>query len=109
MQYMLMFRETTESFATRQDQKAAPEYWGAWMAYIGALHASGKVVNGDPPKLRLSCASATASARCRTDHSPTRASILAVTSCSRSLRWRRRSNGRRARRVPQKEVSKCGR
>ena len=53
MQYMLMFRETTESFATRQDQKAAPEYWGAWMAYIGALHASGKVVNGDglePPQ-----------------------------------------------------------
>jgi hypothetical protein len=47
MQYMLMFRETTESFAMRQDPKASPAYWGAWMAYVGALRASGKVVNGD--------------------------------------------------------------
>jgi len=47
MQYMLIFKETLESFAQRKDAKASPEYWGAWMAYVSALQGSGKVVNGD--------------------------------------------------------------
>lgn len=46
MQYMLMFHETTQTVATRNDPDKAPAYWGAWMAYVGALQASGVVVNG---------------------------------------------------------------
>lgn len=47
MQYMLIFRETLQELAKRTDPAKAPEYWGAWRAYVGALHSSGKVVNGD--------------------------------------------------------------
>ena len=47
MQYMLMFQETPEEFAARTDPKAAPAYWGAWNAYIGAMMGAGIVVNGN--------------------------------------------------------------
>ncbi len=53
MQYMLIVREPLSEIARRQDPAQAPGYWGAWRAYVGALHGSGKVVNGDglePPQ-----------------------------------------------------------
>lgn len=53
MQVMLAFRQTLDDVARRDDPKAAPEYWGAWMAYVGAARASGKFVNGhglEPPR-----------------------------------------------------------
>jgi hypothetical protein len=46
MQYMLMFTETEADFAKREDPAAAPEYWGAWMAYIGAMSKAGVIVSG---------------------------------------------------------------
>ena len=46
MQYMLMFRETETEFERRENAEKAPAYWGAWMAYIGALNEAGIVVSG---------------------------------------------------------------
>lgn len=54
MQYMLMYTEPESKFAERNDPKAAPDYWGAWSTYIGAMSAAGIVVNGDglqPPHM----------------------------------------------------------
>jgi hypothetical protein len=47
MQYMLIFSETEEDFASRSDPERAGEYWGGWSAYIGAMAQAGIVVNGD--------------------------------------------------------------
>ena len=47
MQYMLMYQETVEGFAQRADPNAAPDYWGAWNAYIGAMMGAGIVVGGN--------------------------------------------------------------
>lgn len=47
MQYMLIFRETLAEVGRRDDPAAAPAYWGAWNAYIGALNAAGVVVSGN--------------------------------------------------------------
>ena len=47
MQYMLMYQETAEDFATRANPEAAPAYWGAWNAYIGAMMGAGIVVAGN--------------------------------------------------------------
>jgi hypothetical protein len=47
MQYMLMFSETEEDFASRSDPEKAGDYWGGWTAYIGAMAQAGIVVNGD--------------------------------------------------------------
>lgn len=47
MEYMLMYRETEKDFAQRVDPKAAPAYWGAWNAYIGAMHGAGVVLSGN--------------------------------------------------------------
>ncbi len=47
MQFMLIFKETTAEVARRDDPAAAPAYWGAWEAYVGALHGSGIVVSGN--------------------------------------------------------------
>jgi hypothetical protein len=47
MQFMLMFRETTAEVAKRDDPAAAPAYWGAWNAYVGALAGSGVTVSGN--------------------------------------------------------------
>jgi hypothetical protein len=52
MQYMLIFRESEAQFGERNDPAKAPAYWGAWMAYIGALNEAGVVVSGsglEPP------------------------------------------------------------
>lgn len=46
MQYMLTFHETADAFAQRNDPMRRDAYWGAWMAYVGALNASGIVVSG---------------------------------------------------------------
>ena len=46
MQYMLIFQEPLNESAKRNDPALAPAYWGAWGAYIGALHGAGVVVNG---------------------------------------------------------------
>jgi len=53
MQFMLAFKETTTEVARRDDPAAAATYWGAWGAYVGALHGSGIVVSGNalqPPR-----------------------------------------------------------
>lgn len=47
MQYMLMYFEPASEVAKRADPAEAPAYWGAWTAYIGAMHQSGIVVSGN--------------------------------------------------------------
>ncbi len=47
MEYMLIFNETAQDFAKRDDPKAAPEYWGAWKAYSGAARAADVMVGGN--------------------------------------------------------------
>lgn len=47
MQFMLIFRETTDDVAQRSNPAAAPAYWGAWNAYIGALGQAGVIVHGN--------------------------------------------------------------
>ena len=47
MQYMLIFKEPTSEVAKRSDPEAAPAYWGAWNAYIGAMSQTGIVVSGN--------------------------------------------------------------
>lgn len=46
MQYMLMYYETAEVLASRDDERAEA-YWAGWNAYIGALAQSGAMVRGD--------------------------------------------------------------
>jgi hypothetical protein len=53
MQYMLMYYEPAEERAKRNDPVHAPEYWGAWNAYIGAVNQAGVVIGGNglqPPE-----------------------------------------------------------
>lgn len=53
MHYMLIFKETAEELAKREDPAQAQNYWNAWTAYVGALHAAGVVVSGNalqPPE-----------------------------------------------------------
>ena len=45
MQYMLMFYESNEGWASRDDERA-PAYWAGWMAYVKALNDSGLVRGG---------------------------------------------------------------
>ena len=47
MQFMLILNETDAQFAERNDPAAAPAYWGAWNAFIGALAQAGIIVNGN--------------------------------------------------------------
>ncbi len=52
MQYMLIFSDPMSEFDKRNDPALAPEYWGAWTAYIGALAGAGVIVSGnglEPP------------------------------------------------------------
>jgi hypothetical protein len=46
MQFMLMFYDTAEILANAKTA-AAPDYWGSWMAYAGAVHQAGVVVSGN--------------------------------------------------------------
>jgi hypothetical protein len=53
MEYMLMFYETADELAKRQDHRA-PAYWAGWTAYVGALYESGVVKSGaglEPPSM----------------------------------------------------------
>jgi hypothetical protein len=57
MDYMLAFYETTAEIGRRDDPAQYPAYWGAWSAYVGALHASGVVKSGaglQPPRTATS-------------------------------------------------------
>ena len=47
MQFMLINRETTAESVRRDDPAAAPAYWGAWSAYVGALAGAGVMVSGN--------------------------------------------------------------
>lgn len=47
MQYMLIFQETSEEVAKREDPAQMGEYWGAWNAYVGSLTQAGVVVSGN--------------------------------------------------------------
>lgn len=47
MQFMLIFKENAVEGARRDDPAAAPAYWGAWTAYVGAIRESGVVVSGN--------------------------------------------------------------
>ncbi len=46
MQYAILFYETAADFAQRNDPAKAPEYWGAWGAYIKTMEGSGVVRGG---------------------------------------------------------------
>ena len=46
MDYMLMYQESPTDFAQRADAAAAPVYWAAWNAYIGAMAGAGIIVSG---------------------------------------------------------------
>ena len=53
MEYMLAFHETAEEFAKLDDPAQKDVYWGAWMAYVGAIQEAGVVVSGNglqPPE-----------------------------------------------------------
>lgn len=47
MQYMLLLNETEAEFAKRNHPEQAQEYWGGWMAFIGAMTQAGVIVKGD--------------------------------------------------------------
>lgn len=47
MQYMIMFYETANEIAKRENPDTAPAYWGAWSAYVADINKSAKVINGD--------------------------------------------------------------
>jgi hypothetical protein len=46
MQFMLLFYQPPEGFAAATDPARADAYKAAWGAYVGAMLASGSVVNG---------------------------------------------------------------
>lgn len=47
MHYMLLFRETADEVAKRDDPAQAGAYWGGWNAFIGAMAQAGVIVKGD--------------------------------------------------------------
>lgn len=47
MQYMILFTETAEDLAKRNDPIQSGAYWGGWNAFIGAMAQAGVIVNGD--------------------------------------------------------------
>jgi hypothetical protein len=46
MEYCILFYETPETAAERDDPAKAPAYWGAWSAYIQAVRESGLMRGG---------------------------------------------------------------
>jgi len=48
MQYAILIYETDADFATRNDPVKGPAYWGAWMAYAGAMRQAGVNTGGAP-------------------------------------------------------------
>lgn len=47
MQFMLIYRETAADSSQRESAQAAPVYWAAWNAYIGAMGQAGVIVSGN--------------------------------------------------------------
>lgn len=47
MQVALIFHETPQDFADRDDPARAPAYWGAWRAYVAALTEAGLLRGGN--------------------------------------------------------------
>lgn len=47
MEYMLVYKELQATFDLRNDPAKAPEYWGAWGAYIGSMAAAGVTRGGN--------------------------------------------------------------
>lgn len=47
MHFMLLLNETADDIAKRHDPSKAPEYWGGWNAFIGAMAQPGVIVKGD--------------------------------------------------------------
>lgn len=47
MKFMLVFKETDQELARRDDAGQSPVYWGAWHAYIDAMSQAGVIVNGN--------------------------------------------------------------
>lgn len=47
MQFMLMLYESDADFAERNHPERAAAYMGGWMAFLGAMHQAGIIVNGD--------------------------------------------------------------
>ncbi len=53
MRYMLMFYETEADVDQGRASGPANAYWGAWNAYVGAVQASGVMIEGNglqPPE-----------------------------------------------------------
>lgn len=53
MEYMLLFYLNETDVRQRENPETAPAYWGAWMAYVGAVDASGLATDGrglQPPE-----------------------------------------------------------
>lgn len=46
MEYCILFYETPETAAERDDPAKAPAYWGAWSAYIQTIRDSGLMRGG---------------------------------------------------------------
>lgn len=46
MRYALLFTETAEQFALRDDPEKAGAYWAAWTSFITAISESGIVESG---------------------------------------------------------------
>jgi hypothetical protein len=46
MEYMLIYHESESDFRKREDPQEGAAYFGAWMAYVGAMHGSGIVKSG---------------------------------------------------------------
>lgn len=54
MHYMLLFNETADERAKRNDPAHAGAYWGGWSAYMGAIAQGGAMVSGNglqPPEV----------------------------------------------------------
>lgn len=47
MHYMLLFNETADELAKREDPAHGEAYWGGWSAYMGAIAQSGAMVSGN--------------------------------------------------------------
>ncbi|HEX4236092.1 MAG TPA: YciI family protein [Caldimonas sp.] len=47
MDYMLMFYQSADDFATRADPARSPAYYAGWTAYVQAIYAAGIAKSGD--------------------------------------------------------------
>lgn len=47
MHYMLIYTESAEEFAKREDPEASGAYWAAWSSYIDSMAQAGLMVSGN--------------------------------------------------------------